>query len=72
MHWWIARCLGLADIAGLPFSRAQWQKVRGQIEKQGRQYTRFAQCVGGVWCGATSGVCAGECARGRAAAVCAE
>ena len=29
---------GLADVARLPFSRAQWQKVRGQIEKQGRQY----------------------------------
>ena len=29
---------GLGDVARLPFSRAQWQKVRGQIERQGRQY----------------------------------
>jgi hypothetical protein len=30
---------GLAEIAHLPFSKAQWQKVRGRIEKQRRHYT---------------------------------
>jgi Asp-tRNA(Asn)/Glu-tRNA(Gln) amidotransferase A subunit family amidase len=29
---------GLAEVARLPFSEAQWQQVRGRIEKQSRHY----------------------------------
>ncbi|MDP6039236.1 MAG: amidase, partial [Candidatus Latescibacteria bacterium] len=32
---------GLAEVARLPFSEAQWQKVRGRVERQRRQYAEL-------------------------------
>lgn len=38
---------GLAEVAHLPFSEAQWQKVRGRVERQRRQYAALREVEAG-------------------------